>query len=45
MIEKNVLLMSVIRMWVEECIAFRMLGKYLEDGANIERSKSYLVRC
>ena len=39
------LLMSVIRMWVEGCIAFRMLGKYLEDGGNIVRSKSYLVRC
>ena len=45
MIEKNVLLMSVIRMWVEEYIAFRMFRKYLEDGGNIERSESYLVRC
>ena len=45
MIEKYVLLMSVIRMWVEECTAFRMLGKYLENCGNIEKSESYLVRC
>ena len=42
---KKCTLMSVVRKWVEECIALRMLGMFLEDGGNIERSESYLVRC